>query len=117
MDLLAAPVSTSASLPAGHSVALVNTGLGRGKGHTPKAEDLGLEGMRFPRWLGVHPDTPQARVEEVSESFAKLAADPLVHRLIAKRGESVSFVPAAAAQARYEEMVEAGRGMLRLLND
>ena len=100
------------------AVAVVNTS---GLALTPKAyegvpsaKDLGYEGLSFPRWIGVHPDTPDEIADFISEKMGSLLEDPVVVGLMVKKlGEEIIFIPRAEAVAEYKKMVAAMEGLLK----
>lgn len=75
-------------------------------GKVPTAETLGISGLSFPRWVGVHPDTPDAVCESISTRVGTLVKDKSVTRLISRVKEEVIYFPMAEAQAKYNAAVE-----------
>ncbi len=84
-------------------------------GKVPNATELGLSGISFPRWIGVHPDTPDAICKEVSNRIERTVKNKSVARLIKKIGEEVIFVPKEEAQKKYDSMVGAMKKAVSLL--
>lgn len=84
-------------------------------GEVPWVGDLGYEGFAMPRWLGVHPDTPNERVSQLAESFEALLADPSVLALVERLGEEATWVGPEEAQAQYDRSVKSIRGAISLL--
>ncbi len=81
----------------------------------PSAKDLGYEGMAFPRWIGVHPDTPDEIAKFMSEKFDSLLKDKAVVNFIKKLGEEINFMPIEEAQKDYKKMVEAMKKATKLV--
>jgi len=61
--------------------------------------------MAFPRWVGVHPDTPDEIVVFFSEKMDSLLQDDAVKNLINKVGEEIIFLPYDEAQEAYKKLV------------
>lgn len=72
----------------------------------PTAKDVGLEGMAIPRWIGIHPDTPDDIVAAVAEGMESLLKDPKITGPLESAGEAVFFTPTEKAQQQYNRMVE-----------
>ena len=113
IKLLAATTSTIAGLVPEKGTVVVNTSdlplskkTQKKLGNPPTAADLGFKGISFPRWLGVHPDTPDAIADAISVKFGKLLKAKSVRKLIKKVGEEVIYVPRKKAQAKYNQMVK-----------
>jgi len=87
----------------------------KGFENLPSAKDLGYDGMAFPRWIGVHPDTPDALVETISGKMDALLKHKSVKKLISKMGEEIIFVPHADAQKAYKKMVEGMKRTIKIL--
>ncbi|MBW1698930.1 MAG: tripartite tricarboxylate transporter substrate binding protein [Deltaproteobacteria bacterium] len=81
----------------------------------PDAKSLGYEGMFFPRWVGVHPDTPDEIVDIISEKMSKLVKDKSVKKLFSKIGEEIIFLPRSEAEVAYKQMVESMKKAIKLL--
>jgi len=79
----------------------------------PTADELGYEGLSFPRWIGVHPDTPDEIADFISEAMGSLLEDTAVVKFMKKLGEEVIFIPRAEAVAEYKKMVAAMEGLLK----
>lgn len=65
----------------------------------------GLEGLGTPRFLGVHPDTPDDLVDEVDQRFAALLADADINGQIEAQAEEIVHYPAAKASTHYVDFV------------
>ena len=111
VDCLAATVSTIDPLIPKNAIAVVNTSevpipkKQKGFEGVPDAKGLGYEGMFFPRWIGVHPDTPDPIVDSISEKMGKLLQDPSVLDLFKKLGEEMTYIPRSEAEVAYKKMV------------
>ncbi len=81
----------------------------------PTAKDLGFEGLTLPRWIGVHPDTPDEIADFISEKLGSLLKDPMVVKRVMDRGEEIIFLSRAEAQKAYDKMIEAMRKASRAL--
>jgi len=121
VDTLAATASTVGPLIPQKGVAVVNTSdvpiptkVKEFKG-VPGAKDLGYKGMFFPRWVGVHPDTPDKIVDLISQKMGKLVKDKSVVRLFKKVGEEITYLPRAEADAAYNDMVKSVKKTVKLL--
>lgn len=81
----------------------------------PMAKDAGINDISFPRWIGVHPDTPDAIADELSAKIGKLLKEKPVKRLIKKIGEEIIFSPRAKAEKEYAAVVKKMKGAVALL--
>lgn len=81
----------------------------------PSAKDLGYEGMSFPRWVGVHPKTPEVIANAISNKLGLLLKDKSVKKLIKKVGEEIIYFPKARAQRAFKKMVATMRKVVKLL--
>lgn len=122
IHLVAVTASTGKGLVPGRAVAVVNTSplplskkLKKQFKGVPSAKELGLKGASFPRWVGVHPDTPDAVADELSEKIGKLLKHKAVRKLIKKVGEEIIFVPRKEARKEYRQLVENLKGAVKLL--
>ncbi len=71
------------------------------------ATDLGYEGVQFPRWLGVHPDTPDEIADFISEKMGSLLKEEAFVKLMGKLGEEIMYVPRDEAVPAFKKVVEA----------
>lgn len=121
VDCLAASISTVAPLIPQKATAVVNTSdlvIPKKKKEfqgVPDAKSLGYEGMLFPRWVGVHPDTPDSIAEAISMKMGKLLKDKSVTRLMGKIGEEIVYRPRSEAGAAYKKMVKSMEKAVKLL--
>lgn len=111
--------STVETIVPEEAVAVVNTSeipiKKKGFENIPNAKDLGYDGMAFPRWVGVRPDTPDALVETISAKMGDLLKHKSVEKLISKMGEEIIFIPHAEAQQAYKKMVEGMKRTIKVL--
>jgi tripartite-type tricarboxylate transporter receptor subunit TctC len=121
VDTFAATASTVGPLIPKKGVAVVNTSdvpipkkVKEFQG-VPGAKDLGYKGMFFPRWVGVHPDTPDKIVDAISEKMGKLTKHKSVVRLFKKVGEEITYLTRAEAEAAYKDMVKSVKKTVKLL--
>ena len=80
--------------------------IGQQLGNPPHAVELGYQAINFPRWIGVHPDTPDDLVTELSENIGAMLAQKSLRTLMGRLGEEIIFVPKEAAQQQYSELLE-----------
>ncbi|MEX2642204.1 MAG: tripartite tricarboxylate transporter substrate binding protein [Acetobacterales bacterium] len=73
--------------------------------NVPTSKSLGFESMTMPRWIGMHPDTPDDIVNGFVKRLDTLMNDPAVMEPLLKTGEEVYVLPRAEAERRYERMV------------
>ncbi len=66
---------------------------------------LGYKAINFPRWIGVHPDTPDEIVAKLSDKIGEMLKQPSLKKIMGKMGEEIIFVPHKDAQAQYDEIV------------
>ena len=124
VDLLAATASTSLGIVPEHATVVMNTSdiplpddvdelLG---GDIPEAADFGYDGMRFPRPIGFHPDTPDPIVAEFSRRLEPLLTeDESVPAMLDRMGEEVIFMGFPEANEDYARLVDRMRSALELL--
>ncbi len=74
-------------------------------GNPPHAIELGYRAINFPRWIGVHPDTPDNIVAELSDKIGQMVEQDSFKTIMNKIGEDIIFVPHAEAQAQYAEIL------------
>lgn len=113
IDMLVASVSTVKPLIPEKAAPVVNTSdlaINRKKhkvfAGVPDAKDLGYEGLSFPRWVGVHPDTPDEIVDIISEKMGILLKSKSIKRLIGKIGEEIIYLPREEAEKEYIRTIE-----------
>ena len=111
IDLAAVTTSTAVSL-ADKAVAVVNASdLDYPKkaadvlGDVPNAKKLGVKPFNPPRFIAVHPDTPDDQVAILSEKFGEMLKSKPVDRLIGKLGEQINYVPHNDAKDAYQDVL------------
>lgn len=110
IHMLGGSVSTVKPLIPEKAVAVVNTSevpipkMHKEFENIPDAKALGLDGMAFPRYVSMHPKTPDAIVNFVSAKMGELLKHKAIKSLLKKMGEEIWFVPHAEAQKDYEKM-------------
>ncbi|MCE9661883.1 tripartite tricarboxylate transporter substrate binding protein [Halomonas sp. M5N1S17] len=124
VDLLAATASTALGIVPENGTVVMNTSdialpedveeqLG---GNVPIAADFGYDGMRFPRPIGFHPDTPDEIVAEFSRRLETLLTeDESVPAMLDRMGEEVIFLGFPEANEDYARLVERMRNAIELL--
>ena len=122
IDVAAVTESTALTMVPENGIALINTSsialpddIDEALGNPPMARDLGFTGLAFPRWVGMHPDTPEDRMAAFAEMFEAAATDPDVAEAFQAAGEPIIFLNREDAAADYESMVETMRNALPLL--
>lgn len=124
IDAVAATESTAATIVPENGLALLNTSslalapeieeaLG---GNVLMSADIGYAGMASPRWVGVHPDTPEDIQRQVAAMVEQLAMDPEVQKSWAAAGEPISFMGMDEARADYAALILALRKAVTLLD-
>ncbi len=118
VDMAAVSTSTVFSL-AGRASAVINLGA---RDNTPAIKEkigdvpwigaLGAVGVGVPRWVGVHPETPDDAVERISDGVGRVLADKSVIKLMARLGEEIHYLPRDAAAAAYGELLERMKELL-----
>ena len=118
VDMAAVSTSTVFSL-AGRASPVINLGA---RDNTPAIKEkigdipwigaLGAVGVGVPRWVGVHPDTPDDIVERISEGVGKVLTDKSVVKLMARLGEEIHYLPRDAAAAAYAELLDRMKELL-----
>ena len=78
-------------------------------GNPPHAAALGYETINFPRWVGVHPDTPDEIVAQLSDHVKNMLEQKSVQRITGKMGEEIIFVPHEEAQEQFKKLVDGVR--------
>lgn len=113
INLVSATTSTVMGLVPGKATVIINTSdlplpkkIAKKLGKPPIAADFGYKGISFPRWVGVHPDTPDNIADAISVKLGKLLKDKSVKRLLKKIGEQVIYVPRKEAQVKFNQMVK-----------
>jgi len=112
LDMAGATESTVIPLVPEKAVALLNgtrsavsSEVSEKLGNPPHAAALGYDSIDFPRWIGVHPDTPDETVEMLSKHIEAMLKTPSFTKLMSKMGEEILFVPRQEAQQAYEDII------------
>lgn len=121
VNLVAITASSGAGLIPKRATAILNsTNMPIGKKlkvykGLPMAKDIGADDISFLRWVGVHPDTPDAIADEISAKIGKLLKEKSVKQLISKIGEEIIYSPRAKAEKEYAGMVKKMKSAVALL--
>ncbi|MGI9419235.1 MAG: Bug family tripartite tricarboxylate transporter substrate binding protein [Geminicoccaceae bacterium] len=78
-------------------------------GNPPHAVDLGYAAINFPRWIGVHPETPDDVVATLSQKIGDMLAQRSLKTLMGRLGEEIIFTPHHQAQMQYAELIDGVR--------
>lgn len=71
----------------------------------PWVGDLGYHAVPQPRWVGIHPKTPDAIVNKLDKGIKATLGDKSVKKLIKNIGEEIIYSDHAKAQATYDHLV------------
>ena len=122
IDVAAVTESTALTIVPENGIALMNTSsiplpdsVNEALGNPPMITELGYSGLAFPRWVGMHPDTPEDIKASFAEMFAAAANDPEVEAIFEAAGEPIIFLDRESAAADYEAMVATMRNAIGLL--
>ena len=74
-------------------------------GNPPHAIDLGYRAINYPRWIGVHPNTPDEIVSVLSTKFGEMVEQKSFVEIMRKLGEDIIFVPHTEAQTQFDEIL------------
>ena len=121
IDLAAVSTSTALSL-IGKAPAIINLG-GRDNapeikakiGDIPWIGALGGIGSGVPRWVGVHPDTPDPIVDRISESVGQVLGDKSVIKLMEQLGEDIRYLPGMQADGAYRRLLDNAERLAQLM--
>jgi len=83
-------------------------------GNVPNAKTLGLTPFIPPRFIAMHPDTPDAQVAAMSAKLGKMLESKPVTRLIGKLGEQIIYQPHDQAIASYRKVLKNAKKYLPL---
>ncbi len=120
IDLVTVTTSTAVSLAKKANAVVNATDLEYPKsaktalGDVPNAKKLGLKPYNPPRFIAMHPDTPDEQVKAMSAKFDELMKSKPVTRLIGKLGEVIHFVPHEKGQTDYGQVLEDSKKYLPL---
>jgi tripartite-type tricarboxylate transporter receptor subunit TctC len=119
IDMVMVTTSTALSL-AGKNAIVVNASdleypkkAKKTLGDVPNAKTLGLTPYNPPRFVAMHPDTPDAQVSAMSAKLGDLLGQKSVKKLIGKLGEVIIYLPADKAQAAYNDVLEGAKANLK----
>ena len=122
IDITSATPSTALSLFPDQAKTLINAtkmplpdGVNEQLGNPPHAVALGYEAINFPRWIGVHPKTPDDIVAELSEKIGEMLAQESFKKLMGRLGEEIIFTPKADAEIQYAELLNGVRAAIRTI--
>lgn len=115
IDLAAVTTSTATTL-AGKAVAILNASdieypakARKVLGDVPNAKTLGLRSFNPPRFIAMHPDTPDEQVAIMSKKLGEMLNSKPVKNLIGKLGEEIIFVPHDQAAKSYNDTLAEAR--------
>lgn len=120
INLVAVTTSTATGLAKDHSIIVNASSLEYPKaalkelGDVPNATKLGMKPFDPPRFVAMHPDTPDAQVKVMGEKIGELLANKSVARLVGKLGEDVIFIGPDEAGAAYQEVLVEAKKYLPL---
>lgn len=84
-------------------------------GKVPMATDLKLNPYNPPRFIAMHPDTPDEQVKAMSAKFKELLSKKPVKNLMKKLGEEIAFTPSEKATTEYQKVLVSSRRLLKLM--
>ncbi len=120
VNLVTVTTSTAVSL-SNRSVAVLNASdlnypkkAKKALGKVPNAKSLGLKPYNPPRFIAMHPDTPDKQVAVMSDRIGKMLKSKPVKRLIGKLGEVIVYRPHKDASAAYKEVLASAKKNLPL---
>lgn len=73
-------------------------------GEVPWVGDMGMTGMAQPRYIGVHPDTPDDVVARLDAGLSAILEDKSIAQLVSSIGEQVIYSGHKEAQATYDQL-------------
>jgi len=107
INMVAVTTSTAVSLSSRAAIVVNASSLDYPKkakkklGKVPNAKTLGLKPFNPPRFVAMHPDTPDAQVAIMSAKLGKMLKSKPVRKLIGKLGEVIVYKPHDQAAAAY----------------
>ena len=120
IDLLAVTTSTATTLANKH-VSIVNAtdidypkSVKKVLGNVPNAKTLGLKPFNPPRFIAMHPDTPDEQVAIMSKKLGEMLNSKPVKNLIKKLGEEIIYRPHEKAEGEYQEVLKDAKKYLPL---
>lgn len=113
VDAIGVTESTALTLVPEKASALINVTtlplsekIAKKLGNPPHAEALGFKTINFPRWVAVHPDTPDEIADQLAVKIKDMLGQRSVKKILGKMGEEIIFVPRKEAQAQFKDMVK-----------
>ena len=120
VNMVTVTTSTAVSL-SNRSVAVLNTSdlnypkkAKKALGNVPNAKTLGLTPYNPPRFIAMHPDTPDKQVAVMSDRIGKMLKSKPVKRLIGKLGEVIVYRPHNEAATAYKKVLASAKKNLPL---
>ena len=120
IDMVTVTTSTAMTL-SGRAVAVVNASdldypkkAKKALGKVPNAKSIGLKPYNPPRFVAMHPDTPDEQVAVMSDKLGKLLKSKPVKKLMGKLGEVIIYLPHDKATAAYKEVLAGAKKNLPL---
>ncbi len=118
IDMVTVTTSTALSL-SGRAVPVVNASdldypKKAAKGEVANANSLGLKPYSPPRFIAMHPDTPDDQLAAMSAKLGELLKAKSVKKLIGKLGEVIVYLPHDKAAPAYAEVLENAKANLGL---
>ena len=83
-------------------------------GDVPNSKTLGLKPFNPPRFIGMHPDTPDDQVAIMSAKLGEMLKSKPVVNMLKKLGEVIVYVPHDEAQKAYTEILESSKKNVKL---
>jgi len=120
ITLVAVTTSTATGLAKDHAVIVNASSLEypeaalKSLGDVPNATKLGMKPFDPPRFVAMHPDTPDEQVAALGEKFGELLTNKSVARLIGKLGEDVVYIGPAEANDAYQSVLADAKKYLPL---
>lgn len=120
IDMVTVTTSTAITLTNKSSVVVNASSLDYPKkikkslGNVPNAKTLGLRPFNPPRFIAMHPDTPDEQVAAMSAKLGEMLKSKPVTRLIGKLGEEIIYQPHDEAAASYAEVLQDAKKNLPL---
>jgi len=83
-------------------------------GDVPNAKTLGLTPFNPPRFVAMHPDTPDAQIQAMGKKIGDLLNTKSVKKLIGKLGEDIVYLDSAASEEAYKKVLAEAKKYLPL---
>lgn len=83
-------------------------------GEVPNAKTIGVKPFNPPRFIAMHPDTPDAEVAVMSKKLGEMLASKPVKNLIGKLGEVIVYRPYDKAAQEYKDVLASAKKNLPL---